>query len=108
MLLASCATGEPAGQCLPLVIPARATWHPVIVVTIPKCGDCQQVWARAGDAVIHAVLIRGLVGVVSADVGGVAGPTWEDPGVLVPGIPNVRPQPEPRQSCQWQQFGEGT
>ena len=107
LFLVGCATIQPAAQCLPPGIPPRVMWRPFATMSIPRCEDCQQVWATVGDALIHAVIIRGLVGVVSTNVGGVAGPMWEDPGVLVPGIPNVRPQPEPRQSCHWQRLGEG-
>lgn len=108
LLLAGCATISATVQCLPPGIPARATWWPVVTLSIPRCPDCQQVWATSGDTLVHAVIIRGLVGVVSAEVGGLVGPIWEDPGVLVPGIPTVRPQPEPQQSCEWRQLATET
>jgi len=107
LLLAGGAPIAPAIQCLPPGVPPRAEWRPLITATIPRCEDCQQLWAAVGETVgVHAILIRGLVGVVSVTVGGVAEPTWEDPGVVVPRIPRVRPQPQPTQSCRWQQLGE--
>ena len=107
LLLTSCATIPTAIQCLPPGIPSRADWHPLVTLAIPRCADCQQIWAEAGpDILVHAVLVQGLVGVVRATRGNVPGPMWEDPGVLIPRIKTVRPQPDPRQSCQWQQLGE--
>ena len=102
LALVGCATVAPSVQCLPPSIPPRAEWRPLAILAIPKCEDCQQVWAQVGDrTLVHAVILRGLVGVVSATVGDRPGPTWADPGVVVPGIPKVRPQPDPRQSCPW-------
>ena len=107
LVLAGCATIPPVVQCLPPGIPDRADWRPLVTLAIPRCADCQQIWAEAGqDVLVHAVLVQGLVGVVRATRGNVPGPMWEDPGVLIPRIKTVRPQPDPRQSCQWQQLGE--